>query len=405
MDRSFGRVQFGPGSVIYLGVLALITFAALFTQANLLFWALGLVVGVLAVSVVVSITSLRGVSVQRLTPSRGVAGEPLVLRYHMTNRSRLGWFGVEIVETWRGYRWGSGRAGPKGESGPPRLVGRPHGWVLHIGPGQSIQAEATCWPRRRGLLRFERVIVRTAFPFGIIRKHIEFTQASEVLIHPPQRRMNRQTALSLSSLDIGRGRHSDRGGGQDEFFGLRPYRPGDSFKLIDWKHSARTANLVSREMAKATPPRMMILLELPATPPMDTGEPPVDTRAWADAQEEAISLAGALVREAYLHDIHVGLAVQGAACPMLATHHSQAHHQRLLDSLARLDLDEKPTARSTPPVRPTVVVRPRVPGHNTQEDKAKADIISMSGRNRRPAQRVANPTGRQPGNRDVSVLN
>ncbi len=389
MDRSFGRVRFGPGSVIYLVVTALITIAAFYTQANLLFWALGLVVGALVVSVAVSLISLRGIEVQRLTPSRGVADEPLVLRYHMTNRSRLGWFGVEVVETWAGYRRGRGRAGPADEPGPPRLVGRPHGWVLHIGPGQSIQAEATCWPRRRGLLRFERIIVRSGYPFGIIRKCIEFTQTSEVLIYPPQRRLNRQTALSLSSQDIGHARHTDRGGGQDEFFGLRPYRPGDSFKLIDWKHSARTSNLVSREMAKARPPRMMILLDLlpPETTDADTEQ--VNEGAWIAAQEEAINLAGALVREAYLHDIHVGLAVAGAACPVLVMHHSQAHHQRLLDSLARLDLNEAHATRTAPSVRPTVVVRPRMPDSDNPTETAKADIIAMFGPNRRLASRDA----------------
>lgn len=403
MDRSFGRVRFGPGSVIYLVVTALITIAGFYTQANLLFWALGLVVGALVMSVAVSLISLHGIEVQRLTPSRGVADEPLVLRYHLTNRSRLGWFGVELVETWAGYRRGRGRAGPMDEPGPPRLVGRPHGWVLHIGPGQSIQAEATCWPRRRGLLRFERIIVRSGFPFGIIRKCIEFTQSSEVLIYPPQRPLNRQTAMSLSSQDIGHARHTDRGGGQDEFFGLRPYRPGDSFKLIDWKHSARTSNLVSREMAKAQPPRMMILLDLLPPETTDADTEPV-SGAWIEAQEEAINLAGALVREAYQHDIHVGLAVTGAACPTLAMHHSQAHHQRLLDSLAGLDLNEEYATKTASPVRPTVVVRPRMPNSDTPAETAMADIISMSGPNRRMTYRNTKPSDQKQDDRRASIL-
>lgn len=404
MDRSFGRVQFGPGSVIYLVVTALITIATFYTQANLLFWALGLVVGALLVSVAVSLISLGGIEVQRLTPSRGVVDEPLVLRYHVTNRSRLGWFGVELVETWTGYRNGQGRAGPADEAGPPRLVGRPHGWVLHIGPGQTIQAEATCWPRRRGLLRFERIIVRSGFPFGIIRKCFHFTQASETLIHPPQRRLNRQAALSLSSHDISHARHADRGGGQDEFFGLRPYRPGDSFKLIDWKHSARTSNLVSREMAKAQPPRIMILLDLSPLEHTDIDRESGNYEAWTDAREEAISLAGGLIREAYLHEIHVGLAVVGVTGPVLAMHHSRAHHQRLLDSLARLDLDEAHTRRTAPPIRPTVVVRPRMSDSETPNEAAKADIIPMSGPNRRQAYPQTKYSDQKQSDRRTSIM-
>lgn len=368
MERSIGRVRFGPGSVIYVVVTVLIAFAAFYTQANLLFWVLGLVVGAFVVSVGASIMLLRGIQLHRLTPTRGAADEPLVLRYHIVNGSRVPCFGLEIVETWAVKRRGRRGTDPADETPPPGLAGRPHGWVLHVGPGQSVQAEATCWPRRRGLLRFEKVVVRSEFPFGIIRKSIAFTQTNEVLIHPPQRRLSRQAVLSLSSRDVGQGKHSDRGGGHDEFFGLRPYRPGDSYKHIDWKHSARGSSLVSREMAKARPPHMLILLDLTRPDPV--------TAAWTDAQEEAISLAGTLIREAYLHGIHVGLAVHGVACPRLAIHNSQAHRQRLLDSLAQLDLSDTKTMRSAAPANPTVVVTVRAP--STENEAPQATIESMS---------------------------
>lgn len=373
MDKSIVRVRFGPGSVIYIVVAALIAFAALYTQANLLFWVLGLVAGAFVVSFVASLFLMRGLHVHRLTPTRGAANEPLILRYHIVNNSRLPCFGLEIVETLPGKR--RGRRDDDTVEGvvSPGLAGQPHGWVLHIGPGQSIQAEATCWPRRRGLLRFEKVVLRSGFPFGVIRKSVEFAQINEVLIHPPQTRLNRQAVLSLSSQDIGRGRHSDRGGGHDEFFGLRPYRPGDSYKLIDWKHSARGNNLVSREMAKARPPRMMILLDL--TRP-DSTDGSKSNPAWTGAQEEAINLSAALIREAYLHSIHVGLAVEGVACPWLAIHNSQAHRQRLLDSLAKLDLSITDHRPQLVPVRPTAVVKVVTPAPGTPDEAPQAKILN-----------------------------
>ncbi|MEZ6191186.1 MAG: DUF58 domain-containing protein [Phycisphaerales bacterium] len=368
MERSIGRVRFGPGSVVYIVVSVLIAFAAFYTQANLLFWVLGLVVGAMIVSACASVVLLRGIEIHRLTPSRGAADEPLVLRYHIVNTSRMPCFGLEIVESWSaGWRGRSGTC-PVDDTGSPRLAGRPHGWVLHVGPSQSIQAEATCWPTRRGLLRFEKVIVRSGFPFGIFRKSIDFPQTNEVLIHPPQRRLSRQAVLSLSSRDIGQGKHADRGGGHDEFFGLRPYRPGDSYKLIDWKHSARGSSLVSREMAKARPPHMLILLDLKSPDNKDN--------ARTRAQEEAINLSGALIREAYLHGIHVGLAVHGVACPLLPIHNSQAHRQRLLDSLAQLELSKTKAAQPQHTAHPTVIVKVRPP--DTENGTPEAVIESMS---------------------------
>lgn len=403
MDRSLGRIQFGPGSVIYLVVTALIAFAAFYTQANLLFWALGLVVGALAMSLVAALISLRGLEIHRLTPPRGVADEPLVLRYHLVNRSRLAWFSVEIIEHWGGWWRGRRRVGAAGEE-PPRLKGRPMGWVLHVGPGQSIQAEAPCWPRRRGPLRFEKILVRTGFPLGIIRKAVEFQQAGEVLIYPPLRRLNRQTAMSLSSTDISSARHADRGGGMDEFFGLRPYRPGDNYKLIDWKHSARTSNLVSREMARPRPPRMMILLDLSGPGPSPAPQTPVPPASdWMAAQEEAISLAGSLIREAYLHGIHVGLALAGVQGPALPMHNSPSHRQHLLDTLARLDLTRTTHGSPPPPAQPTVIVQPMCSRGDDGRNTPGAKMINVSGNGRRPSnfqwvtdrptRRRGNPTG------------
>lgn len=382
-NRSMGRIQFGPSSVIYLVVSALILFAAVYTQANLLFWALGLMVGALGVSLLFALITLRGVQVHRLSPTRGVAGEPLVLRYHLENRSRLAAFSVEIIETWS-PRWRSWRrAGPLAET-PPRLKGRPFGWVLHIGPNQTIQAEAACWPMRRGVLTFQRIIIRSGFPFGVLRKAVEFRQPGEVLIYPPLRRLNRQTALSLSSSDINNAKHTDRGGGMDEFFGLRPYRPGDGYKLIDWKHSAKTSNLVSREMTRPRPPRMMILLDL-TKPGEQDPQPPPTPDAWREAQEEAINLAASLIREAYLHDIHVGLAVEGAPGPALPMHHSQAHRQRLMDSLARLAIDEPDEAPKPLPAPPTVIVRPQCQAQPDGQLRAGACLINVN----RPGNRLS----------------
>jgi uncharacterized protein (DUF58 family) len=404
MERSFGRIQLSPGSLIYLMVTALITFAVLYTQANLLFWTLGLVFGALGVSLIAALVTLNSIEVQRLVPPRGVAGEPLILRYHLTNRSKFACFSVEIIETWASHRRSKRArqtAGPLSQK-PPMLTGRPFGWVLHLGPDQSIQADAPCWPRRRGPLRFEKIIIRSGFPFGILRKAVHFQQTAEVLIHPPIRRLNRQAALTLCGYDISNARHADRGGGMDEFFGLRPYRPGDNYKLIDWKHSARSNNLVSREMTKPRPPRMMILLDLTTPPPsQETLATAPDNPAWIMAQEEAISLTGSLVREAYLHGIHVGLGVQGVASTNLPMHHNPAHRTRLLDNLASLDLTDTQQTQNTQPTHPTVIVRPDPTTQDNPNQIPNATILNVTGNGRRHlrqqhAHEQAHNKGRKP---------
>ncbi|HEX7009724.1 MAG TPA: DUF58 domain-containing protein [Phycisphaeraceae bacterium] len=376
------RTQVGPGGVVYLMLTALILGVAIYTQANLLFWAFGLMVGGLAVSWLGAWRALRGLEVQRLLPAHGVAGEPVVLRYQLVNRSWLPMFSLVIVET-----WGKGRRGWK-KSGPiaqdyPQLRNRPHGWVLHLGPHQMIQAEAPCWPMRRGPLRFERIVVSTTFPFGIFRKVAEFHQPGAVLIYPQLHRLNRRFIGMLWSLDPSGQRQVDRGGGTEEFYGLRPYRLGDNLKMVAWRHSARTGQLISRDMTHPSPPRLMLLLDLEGhtgSAAQSAESASRGRRRWRRKRrgqesqpppaELAISLAASLICEAYLHGYQIGLAVAGTPAPVFPIHHSLPHRTRMLEALARLDLNEQRTAPEAGLVRPTLIVRP---------DESSSSLVSRSG--------------------------
>jgi uncharacterized protein (DUF58 family) len=350
---------------LYLLVSGLILGASIYTQANLLFWAFGLMIGGLGVSAAMSWRALRGVEVQRLLPGHGVAGEMLVLRYQLRNRSWLPLFGLLVQETWgRGVN-GWKRVGPVAER-PAVLLAPPRGWVLHLGPNQSCQAEAPCWPTRRGALDFEQIVISTSFPFNVIRKTVIVRQAQQVLVYPHLYRVNRRLISRLATVEVS-GRHqTDRRGGHDEFYGLRDYRPGDSLKMIDWRRSARTGELVAREMTKPSPPRMMVLLDLshrlPGVEPAErrvrrgrAGSPEALTPQQA-IEEQAIALAASLVCDGYLHGFQVGLAVKGPPSPVYMPHHSLPHRARLFEALARLVPARRDQKAPPPTVEPSVVI-------------------------------------------------
>jgi uncharacterized protein (DUF58 family) len=219
-----------------------------------------------------------------------------------------------------------------------------------------------------------------------------------VLIYPRLHRVHRRVLLRLSAVSPTGSQRLDKSGGNEEFFGLRPYRPGDSMKTIDWKHTARTGDLVAREMTQPTPPRLMLLLDLtaanslsleaegraedarrrglgpdnsehkhanhppPAPPSREGGQTArTQTPAWRrwlrvliygkggdgaddepdrrDPAEQAISLAASLVCDAHFHGYQLGLAVRGARCQSFPIHHSLPHRTRLLEALAQVELD------------------------------------------------------------------
>jgi len=345
------RLEIGPGGMVYVAIAALILGAAIYTQANLLFWSFGLMIGGLVVSLLVAWRLLGQVQIQRVLPAHGVVGESLVLRYRITNDGLLPVFGLLIVET-----WGSGRRGWRGRKGsgpiaekPPRLKGRPHGWVMHLGPNQVLLADAPCFALRRGELKFERILLSSAFPFGVIRKTVSFDIPASVLILPRLMRLHRGLVYRLATMDPTGRKRVERPGGSEEFFGVRPYRYGDNFKLIDWKHSAKTGNLVTREMTQPSPPRMMIGLDVEG----------VDPHAQDEAIEQAVSFAASLVCDAYLNGYQVGLIVWGADCRPFPAHHSLPHRTKILEALARLEL--RTTPRSPGRARtlaPNVIIRP-----------------------------------------------
>ena len=317
------------------------------------------------------------------------------MRYHVTNRSWLPVFSLTISENWGRGRRGWKRTGPIAES-PYRLRGRPYGWVMHIGTQQTIQAEAPCWPARRGPLLFERIVVASSFPFGMVRKSLEFDQPSELVVYPRLFRVTRRLIASLSEMDASGRRHVERAGGTEEFFGLREYRVGDSLKMVDWKRTARTGEMVAREMTQPTPPRMMVMLDLTRTAEAvkaGAGQPepePEGRRLQAHrrrhedprspeerAEDRAISLTASLVCDAYFHGCQIGLAVNGAACPVFPVHHSLPHRTRILEALARLDTSTPTSVR--PDVVPSVVIWP---GEGCWEaGKARAQAMTLGAAN------------------------
>lgn len=310
---------------MYLAVTAFIGLAAVNSQTNLLFWTFGLMVGAFAMSVLVSSATMRSIEVRRLLGDHGAVDEPMLIRYEIVNRKwTMPCFGLVISEL-------------DGEASG-RLRGRPFGWIMHIGPRATAHATATAWPTHRGPVTFNRIRVATTFPFGILRKTITVSQPGRVLIYPKIHRLRRELLADVRSRDVAGSRVSAQGGGFEEFYGLREYRPGDAIKLIDWKHTVRTGKLVSRDMTRLTPPKLMVLLDVRDR----------DERTRADA-ETAIDFAASLICEAHQGGFEVGLGVAGAMAATFAPGHGRWHRTQILHALSEIDLS---VATDGPGARP-----------------------------------------------------
>ncbi|NNM83185.1 MAG: DUF58 domain-containing protein [Burkholderiales bacterium] len=134
------------------------------------------------------------------------------------------------------YLDGSGKArknlcllGPEGEC------------CIDVGETGKEAAEWSITTKKRGLLSAGRFTIQTTYPLGLFRawSYAELTMTCIVYPKP------------ADSVEYRYGRDAGKGGrpvsGQDDFAGLRAYRPGDSPRHVAWKSLARGGDLQIKE--------------------------------------------------------------------------------------------------------------------------------------------------------------
>ena len=314
-------------ALAYAGLTILVGHAAVNRQNNLLFWILGVMLAGLLVSGLVSGIMMRSLRVKRLVAGHGLVGEPLAVRYWVTNRSRfLPAFGLHIEEL-----------PAAGRSGWPRLMKPARAWVMHLGPRETVHGEAVFWPTHRGELRFDRLRVWTTFPFGIIKKSITISQPQHTLIYPLLYELRRDVLKSVEPQGLAGSRVARRPGTGDDYYGMREFRPGDSMRHISWKRTACLDELVCLERTRATPPRLRVIVNLTA--------PDIPR----ELEETAISLAASILHAADGQGFEIGLSLPGTNLPALLTRRSHWHLSRVMSALAAVDLDETRQERGAMP--------------------------------------------------------
>lgn len=316
-----------PG-LVFLGLTLLVGVAAANRPNNLLVWIFGALLASVLVSGFISGGMLMGIRAVRLDPRRCAVGEPLLIRWAIENRSRI-WptFNLRVAE---------GPASKDGAGIAWQDAARPgEGWVMHVGPRDTVHGEAVLWPTRRGRLRFGRFRIDSTFPFGLIRKAVTFTQLSEVLVYPRSLPLREGLLERMAGLGFGGTRVASEPGAGEDYFGMREYRPGDSLRQVAWKRLASRDTLVSVERSRTSPPRILVVLNL-RTP---TGEIRTTGRDPRELEEDAITLAASLLSHADRHGFEAGLAILGTGAGSMPVRRGRWHLERMLAALAAIDLD------------------------------------------------------------------
>jgi uncharacterized protein (DUF58 family) len=306
--------DFSLAGLVYCAMVLFMGLAAVNTQANLLFGVFGLMIGIMGVSWVAGRAVVRQLAIRREIPTHLVVGVPTTIYYHLTNQKRY-WpsLSVSITEL----------DGVRGFKRPPQ------GYMLHAAPRMTATAPAEIIPARRGVYEFDRVQLATSFPFGFIRRARVAHHKDVLLVFPAVAQVERRLLTLCQSADSTGESLRPRPGGTDEFYGVRQYRGGDSPRWIHWRRSARTGVLVTREMTRVAPPRLVIAI--------DTFSPSQHSSSEEIAQlERAIAMAASLASAALEDGLEVGICGWSGEPINVEPGRGKQHREDALTLLARL---------------------------------------------------------------------
>ena len=217
----------------------------------------------------VAVTARRLEGERTVTPTRPVAGDPLSTGLRVASGSILPGVQLTVPDP------AAGLSGRQAELHVESLGPRGQRWV-------TSQPQ----PARRGVHLLPALEARAEDPLGLARAQRMLGEPLEIVIPP------RLVHLASCVLwpDMGtrheRGRRGSVTLGASEFRGVRPHQPGEPLSRIDWKATAKTGDLMLREMDDAASGEVTLLLD--ATAAHVAGEPP-DTNL-----ERAIEVAGSI---------------------------------------------------------------------------------------------------------------
>ena len=187
-----------------------------------------------------------------------------------------------------------------------------------VAPAEHGKVSVPITAHKRGWLKLERLVVDTTYPFGLCRAWCWIYMHQRVLVYPKPA----ESAPPLPQATEGRGGGPRTDVGEEDFSGLRDYRPGDSPRHIAWKSSAREQKLLTKQFSGSGQENRWL---------------DWDTLAGLD-QEERLSVLCRWILQAHAENLVYGLRLPGSTIPISG---GEAHRDDCLATLALFDNDEQ----------------------------------------------------------------
>jgi uncharacterized protein (DUF58 family) len=213
---------------------------------------------------------------------------------------------------------------------PPLLGASARIPIAELAGGSSAEYRYAVTAWRRGVYQMGPLMVRWGDPFGLTQRQAELTEQFELIVHPTIEPLVDRPLTRMWEDPPMRPPISKPWPSGLEFYGMRPYQPGDDVRNIVWRAYARTRTLLVREAEQGISDKVIILLD--------------DNRRFhskgliSESFEEAVRAAASIG----VHHLNQGYVVtlELNAARLLTALRVGPTKVRLLDELARMQMSE-----------------------------------------------------------------
>jgi uncharacterized protein (DUF58 family) len=249
--------QVTAGGVVFVGIYAVVAFAAWNTGNNLLFLIFSVLTSTLFVAWSAGRVSLRDLMVSARFPDHIFAGDPAPVIVSVNNTKRvLPSFSVVVEARSRGAT-GAGRG--LFRRARERVSKKALAYFMYVPRCSTVEQRVEQTFERRGRVLVNGFEISTRFPFGFFRLRRRLRARDvEIVVYPRPEPLSDE--LHLLPIDAG-SREAERRGAGHELHSLRDYQPLDDVRHIDWKASARQKRLIVREFTAEDERRVYIALD------------------------------------------------------------------------------------------------------------------------------------------------
>jgi uncharacterized protein (DUF58 family) len=198
---------------------------------------------------------------------------------------------------------------------------------LSVPAGDELEVRYKVTPHRRGDERFLDLHVESIGPLGLARRAFSVAASEGVKVYPNLLGVERMKLFArrnqLAQLGLHRIRKRGTGG---EFEKLRPYVPGDEFRKINWKATARRGRPVTADYETEKSQSVLLLL--------DAGRRMAPWVEGLTKLDYAVNASLMLSYVASQNDDLVGLAVFSHEMKtFLAPRKGRLQHRRIMERL------------------------------------------------------------------------